>query len=88
LFEATGTVDEIYVVIERGRQLYLARGGVYSHYELTWPNALPLDDEIWRERLTEAIAADGTIELDDGQEPVEEQGPARPAWVAGFVVGD
>jgi hypothetical protein len=76
-------------VIERGRQLYLARGGVYSHYELAWPSVLPLDDLIWRERLDAAVAPDdGTTEPEDRQEPVPEQGPARPPWVGGFVVGD
>ena len=48
LIEATGWVDEIYVVIERGRVQYLARGGVYSHYEFAWPIQEPLTDEIWR----------------------------------------
>lgn len=75
LFEATGTVDEIYVVIERGRQLYLARGGVSSHYEFAWPSAQPLDDELWREWLAG--------EAEPGDAPL----PSRPAWVARFVVG-
>jgi len=89
LVEATGMVDEIYVVIERGRQLYLARGGVYSYYELTWPSMLPLDDTIWRERLAQPLAPGGGTTGPEGeQEPVAEQGPARPAWVGGFVVGD
>jgi hypothetical protein len=35
--EAVGYVDTLYVLIERDRQLYLARGGVYSHYEFPWP---------------------------------------------------
>jgi hypothetical protein len=87
LVEATGPLNEIYVVIERSRQLYLARGGVYSQYEFTWPSALPLDDKIWRERLA-ADPTGGTTEPEDGQEPVAEPGPSRPAWMAGFVVGD
>jgi hypothetical protein len=88
LFEATGPVDEIYVAIERGRQLYLARGGVYSQYEFTWPSALPLDDAMWREWLAGAGPSGGTIEPEDGQEPAAGQAPARPSWVAGFVIGE
>jgi hypothetical protein len=88
LFEATGPVDEIYVVIERSRQLYLARGGVYSQYEFTWPSVLPLDDEIWRDRLAGAGSSGGVIEPEEGQEPIAGQAPSRPSWVAGFVVGE
>jgi hypothetical protein len=51
LVEATGYVDEIYVVVERGREQYLARGGVYSHYEFLWPIDEPMTDGMWREML-------------------------------------
>jgi hypothetical protein len=51
LVEATGYVDAIYVVVERGRERYLARGGVYSHYEFPWPVDDPLTDAAWREML-------------------------------------
>jgi hypothetical protein len=51
LMEVTGRVDEIYVVIERGRERYLARGGVYSHYEFVWPDQELLADTRWREML-------------------------------------
>jgi hypothetical protein len=33
LVQATGAVDTIYVVVERGREQYLARGAVFSYYE-------------------------------------------------------
>jgi hypothetical protein len=56
LVEATGRVDEIYVVLQRGREFYLARGGVYSHYEFAWPIQEPLSDEIWRSMLAEGQA--------------------------------
>jgi hypothetical protein len=49
--EALGRVDEIYVVVERDREQYLARGGIYSHYELTWPSPDPLVDVLWQEML-------------------------------------
>jgi hypothetical protein len=78
LVEATGPVDEIYVAVERGRQVFLARGGAYAQYEYTWPardpsaagplDELPMNDARWRELL-----AGG-------------QGPERPSWVAGVVV--
>jgi hypothetical protein len=51
LVEATGYVDVIYVVVERGWEQYLARGGVYSHYEFPWPVDDPLTDAIWRGML-------------------------------------
>ncbi|MBN1640713.1 MAG: DUF3160 domain-containing protein [Anaerolineae bacterium] len=46
LIAAVGPVDVLYVVVERGGQRYLARGGVYSYYEFrsgleeTWTDAL------------------------------------------------
>jgi hypothetical protein len=51
LVEAIGWVDEIYVVVERDRKLYLSRGGVYSTYEFTWPITDTLTDTRWREML-------------------------------------
>jgi hypothetical protein len=51
LVEATGPIDEIYVAVERGRQVFLARGGVYAHYEFTWPAGEPMTSTRWRELL-------------------------------------
>jgi len=56
LVEATGYADVIYVVVERGRAQYLARGGVYSHYEFAWPIDSPLTDTVWREMLAAGTA--------------------------------
>ena len=56
LIQATGTVDTIYVVVERGREQYLARGGVYSHYEFLWPLDDPMTDATWREMLAAGAA--------------------------------
>ena len=56
LIQATGTVDVIYVVVERGREQYLARGGVYSHYEFLWPLDIPIADTTWREMLATGAA--------------------------------
>lgn len=58
---AIGRVDELYVVVERGQQRFLARGGVYSFYEFEWPGPIPPDDMRWQERsrpewLSEIIA--------------------------------
>ena len=86
LVQATGTTDEIYCVVERGRELYLARGGVYAHYELTWPSALPLNETIWRESL--ASAGRGSATSEAGDEPTPADVLPRPAWVAGYVVGE
>jgi hypothetical protein len=54
-------VDEIYVVVERGREWHLARGGVYSHYEMAWPVEEALTDALWREML------------DSGEQPARPQ---------------
>jgi hypothetical protein len=51
LIEATGPIHEIYVVVERGRERFLARGGVYSHYEFTWPVGEAMPATRWREML-------------------------------------
>ncbi len=51
LVEATGGVDEIFIIVERGRKSYLTRGGVYSHYEFVWTADEPLDDDRWRKLL-------------------------------------
>jgi hypothetical protein len=50
--EAVGPVGEIYVVVERGRERYLTRGGVYSHYEFAWPIGETLTDVLWREMIS------------------------------------
>jgi hypothetical protein len=58
LVEALGPVDEIYLVVEREGTLYLARGGVYSHYELQWPLDEAVTDESWRAQLETGEAPD------------------------------
>jgi hypothetical protein len=49
--EGIGWIDEIYVVVARGQQRFLTRGGVYSYYEFDWPVQLPLDNVIWAQML-------------------------------------
>jgi hypothetical protein len=56
IIEAIGWVDEIYVVVERGQRQYLARGGVYSHYEFEWPLEAVLANNAWIQMLTEEQA--------------------------------
>lgn len=53
--EAVGYVDTLYVLIERDRQLYLARGGVYSHYEFPWPLDQTLSDDEWQDLLDRGL---------------------------------
>jgi hypothetical protein len=53
LLEGIGWVDEIYVVIERGQQRFLTRGGVYSYYEFEWPVQSPLNNAIWVQMLAD-----------------------------------
>lgn len=49
LEEATGLVDEIYVVTEINGKPYLTRGAVFSYYEFTSDN--PMTDEHWQKQL-------------------------------------
>jgi len=51
LQEATGYIFSIYAVVPVDGSLRLARGGVYSHYEFTWPLEQRLTDEEWQEIL-------------------------------------
>ena len=61
LEEAVGRINEIYVVVplinEDGTiQLQVAKGGVFSYYEFTWPAEDRLTDEKWRLMLDEGTA--------------------------------
>ena len=52
LYEAVGLADEIYVVVEIGGYLYLARGAVFSYREFTEPlGRQRLTDEEWQQEL-------------------------------------
>jgi len=47
----TGKISEIYVVVPIDGKLKIAKGGVYSYYEFTWPLSDRLTDKKWRELL-------------------------------------
>jgi hypothetical protein len=52
LEEAIGRIFNIYVVVPDGRGgLQIARGGVFSYYEFSWPMNDRLTDESWREMV-------------------------------------
>jgi hypothetical protein len=51
LEEGTGKIFEIYVVVPIDGQLRIAKGGVYSYYEFTWPMSDRLTDQKWRDML-------------------------------------
>ena len=51
LYEATGTADAIYVVVEIGGKLYLTKGATLSYYEFINPLGNRLTDEEWQEKL-------------------------------------
>ncbi len=51
LEEGTGYISEIYAVVPVEGKLRIARGGVYSYYEFTWPATDRLTDQKWREML-------------------------------------
>jgi len=56
LEEGTGKISEIYVVIPIDGKLRIAKGGVYSYYEFTWPMSDRLTDKKWREMLNASPA--------------------------------
>jgi hypothetical protein len=56
LEEGTGKIAEIYVVVPIDGQLRIAKGGVYSYYEFTWPMSDRLTDNKWREMLNSGQA--------------------------------
>lgn len=51
LEEATGYVFEIYAVVPIDGKLRIAKGGVYSYYEFTWPLEGRLTDQQWWQML-------------------------------------
>ncbi len=51
LEEGTGYISEIYAIVPVEGSLRIARGGVYSYYEFTWPATDRLTDQKWREML-------------------------------------
>lgn len=52
----TGKILEIYVVVPIDGKLKIAKGGVYSYYEFTWPMSDRLTDKKWRELLNSGQA--------------------------------
>lgn len=58
LEEGTGKIFEIYVVVPIDGKLRIAKGGVYSYYEFTWPMSDRLTDKKWRELLNSGQAPD------------------------------
>ncbi|MBN1978780.1 MAG: DUF3160 domain-containing protein [Anaerolineae bacterium] len=59
LEEGIGPIYEIVVVIPDGRGgLHVAKGGVFSYYEFSWPMNDRLTDEKWRGMLEDGSAPD------------------------------
>jgi len=58
LEEGVGRIQEIYVVVETGGRLVVAKGGVFSYYEFPWPMDDRLTDEAWKEMLDQGEAPD------------------------------
>lgn len=52
LYEATGYVNDLYVVVEINGYLYLTRGSVFSYHEFNRPiNEQRMTDEEWQKKL-------------------------------------
>jgi hypothetical protein len=70
LEEATGYIDEIYMLVAepRTRRLVLAVGASIPHFELVQPASLRLGDIAWRGRLQSGSA------------------PPRAAWTTAYIV--
>jgi len=47
----TGKISDIYAVVPIDGELRIAKGGVYSYYEFTWPMSDRLTDKKWRDLL-------------------------------------
>jgi len=63
LYEASGTPNEIYVVVEINGQCYLTRGATYSYYEFVRPLSQPrLTDEEWQQMLQDENTTPPTTE--------------------------
>ena len=59
LEEAIGRVFEIYVAVPDGEGgLHIAKGGVFSYYEFSWPMTDRLTDEAWRDMLVAGQSPD------------------------------
>jgi len=59
LEEAIGRIFEIYVVVPDGDGgLHVAKGGVFSYYEFSWPMEDRLTDEAWRAMIEAGEAPD------------------------------
>lgn len=51
LEEGTGKISMIYAVVPVDGKLRIAKGGVYSYYEFSWPMSDRLTDKKWKEML-------------------------------------
>lgn len=51
LQEATGYINDIYVIVPIDGKLRIAKGGVYSYYEFPWEQSNRLTDEEWKTML-------------------------------------
>ena len=69
LEEGTGKIFSIYVVVPIDGDLRIAKGGVYSQYEFTWPMSDRLTDEKWRELLNSH----------------SDQTPTLPSWTSTYI---
>ena len=69
LEEGTGKIFSIYVVVPIDGKLRIAKGGVYSQYEFTWPMSDRLTDEKWRELLNSD----------------SDQAPTLPSWTSTYI---
>lgn len=54
LEEAVGKADDLIAIVPIEGKLYLARGGVFSHYEFTVPISQRMTDEAWKKAVEEA----------------------------------
>lgn len=75
----TGGVRSIFVVVDVGGSLRIARGGVYSFYEFPWPMDSRLTDTEWRDKM--GVTVQWT---ESGVVPADPPAP-RPAWTDVYV---
>lgn len=73
LEEATGHINNIFVVVPVSGKLKIAKGGVFSYYEFKWPMSDRLTDTKWREILSGVLSS--------------VKPPEVPAWAKEFMAG-
>jgi len=53
-----GRPDEVFVLVRHAGQTFVAKGGMFSYYEFSWPMSDRLTDDAWQDMLASGEAPD------------------------------